>query len=61
MNTVASPTWSASGLDYYVVQGSDPRGRAPIVALHPWFGCWQFWLPVVERYPEDLVLGLAKK
>lgn len=51
MNLRMTATRSASGLDYYVHQGSVDSG-APLVALHPWFGCWQFWLPVVARYPE---------
>lgn len=47
---------SSSGLDLHVHTG-DGSGAAPIVALHPWFGCWQFWLPVVELMPErDWVL-----
>jgi pimeloyl-ACP methyl ester carboxylesterase len=47
---------SASGLDLHVHTG-DGSGAAPIIALHPWFGCWQFWLPVVELMPErDWVL-----
>ena len=45
-------TVSASGLDLHVHRGTDPGAGPPIVALHPWFGCWQFWLPIVERMPE---------
>lgn len=24
------------------------RDRPPVLLLHPWFGCWQFWTPTVE-------------
>lgn len=48
---INGPVRSSSALDYYVHRGSGPAG-APIVALHPWFGCWQFWLPVVATLGE---------
>jgi 3-oxoadipate enol-lactonase len=64
VSAVDGPVRSTSGLDHYVRRGTG-SGHAPIVALHPWFGCWQFWLPVVERFPErdwvlvDLYSGAA--
>ena len=24
----------------------------PVILLHPWFGCWQFWRQTVEALPE---------
>jgi 3-oxoadipate enol-lactonase len=48
---LTEPIRSATGLDLHIHRGTG-TGGAPIVALHPWFGCWQFWLPVVERFPE---------
>jgi 3-oxoadipate enol-lactonase len=48
---IDGPVRSTWGLDYYIRRGSGPTA-APIVALHPWFGCWQFWLPVVATFPE---------
>jgi len=28
-------------------------GRSePVILLHPWFGCWQFWRQTVEALPE---------
>lgn len=24
----------------------------PLVLLHPWFGCWRFWLPVMQLLPD---------
>jgi 3-oxoadipate enol-lactonase len=60
MSAVTGPHRSASGLDHYIHRGTGSgtgSGTAPVVALHPWFGCWQFWLPVLERFPErDWVL-----
>jgi len=51
------PVRSASGLDHYLHRAPTGAKSAPIIALHPWFGCWQFWLPVVELFPErDWVL-----
>jgi len=28
------------------------RQAAPVVLLHPWFGCWQFWRRTVDALPE---------
>jgi hypothetical protein len=51
------PVRSASGLDHYLHRAPTGAKSAPIIALHPWFGCWQFWLPVVELFGErDWVL-----
>ncbi|MGW0043532.1 alpha/beta fold hydrolase [Rhodococcus sp. NPDC003348] len=35
----------------YHVANPDAPGR-PVVLLHPWFGCWQFWTPTI-RALED--------
>ncbi len=51
MSVIGLVRRSDFGLDYYVENGN-ADALPPIVALHPWFGCWQFWLPVVSRYPE---------
>lgn len=26
--------------------------REPVILLHPWFGCWQFWRQTVDALPE---------
>jgi pimeloyl-ACP methyl ester carboxylesterase len=28
------------------------RRHEPIILLHPWFGCWQFWRQTVDALPE---------
>jgi 3-oxoadipate enol-lactonase len=54
---LGGPVRSASGLDHYRHRATTGAASAPIIALHPWFGCWQFWLPVVELFGErDWVL-----
>ena len=30
---------------------ADRRGR-PIVFMHPWYGCWQFWQRPIDALPE---------
>ena len=47
-------------LEYYYRRPLIRRHREPIILLHPWFGCWQFWrqtvnaLPQFETYAVDL-------
>ena len=28
------------------------RPLGPVILLHPWFGCWQFWRQTVDALPE---------
>jgi pimeloyl-ACP methyl ester carboxylesterase len=30
----------------------DTPSRPPVILLHPWFGCWQFWRRTVDAMPE---------
>ena len=30
----------------------------PVILLHPWFGCWQFWRRAVEALPERETLAV---
>jgi 3-oxoadipate enol-lactonase len=47
-------------LVYYHRAPLTARQAEPVVLLHPWFGCWQFWrrtvaaLPEVETFSVDL-------
>jgi pimeloyl-ACP methyl ester carboxylesterase len=34
-----------------------PAQGQPIVLLHPWFGCWRFWCPTVERLRDRRVIA----
>lgn len=34
----------------YHVAGTEHRGT-PVVLLHPWFGCWQFWWQTIPYLP----------
>jgi 3-oxoadipate enol-lactonase len=38
-----------TALDIYV--DGNPDGE-PLLLLHPWFGCWRFWLTTTELLPE---------
>lgn len=31
--------------------GAAGEGQPPLVLLHPWFGSWRFWLPVLDLLP----------
>jgi 3-oxoadipate enol-lactonase len=31
---------------------TDVPARSPVILLHPWFGCWQFWRHTVDALPE---------
>lgn len=37
---------------YHHRPATTDRRFAPVVLLHPWFGCWQFWRQTVEALPE---------
>ena len=39
-------------LEYHVRHPATDAGLPPVVLLHPWFGCWQFWRGTVEALPE---------
>jgi pimeloyl-ACP methyl ester carboxylesterase len=32
--------------------GAAASDAQPVVFLHPWFGCWQFWRPTISALPE---------
>lgn len=37
---------------HYCPPLSAGRELPPIILLHPWFGCWQFWRQTVDALPE---------
>ncbi len=39
-------------LEYYYRAASGGRNLPPLILLHPWFGCWQFWDRTVAALPE---------
>src|SRR5215469_2339233 len=43
---------SDARLEYYCRQPLIRRHHEPIILLHPWFGCWQFWRQTVDALPE---------
>ena len=43
---------SGARLEYYRRRPLIRRHGEPIILLHPWFGCWQFWRQTVDALPE---------
>lgn len=41
---------SETSMSYHVSQPNS--AGTPIVLLHPWFGCWQFWKSVMTSFPD---------
>jgi 3-oxoadipate enol-lactonase len=41
-----------ASLVYHCRAPSDGERADPVILLHPWFGCWQFWRQTVEALPE---------
>jgi 3-oxoadipate enol-lactonase len=39
-------------LKYHHRRPLAPQPLSPVILLHPWFGCWQFWQRTVEGLPE---------
>ena len=39
-------------LAYYCRQPLIRRHHEPVILLHPWFGCWQFWRQTIDALPE---------
>ena len=39
-------------LEYHHRRPLTDRPRGPVILLHPWFGCWQFWRQTVDALPE---------
>ena len=39
-------------LDYHRRPARQPGVHPPVILLHPWFGCWQFWRSTVAALPE---------
>lgn len=46
-----SITFGESTIAVHRRAGTDPAAD-PVVLLHPWFGCWQFWRQTMEALPE---------
>jgi 3-oxoadipate enol-lactonase len=43
----------------YYRRAPSTAGRSdPVVLLHPWFGCWQFWRQTVDALPEVETLSV---
>ena len=47
-----------AGLVYYRRAPLTARQAEPVVLLHPWFGCWQFWRQTVDALPEVETLSV---
>ena len=43
---------SNARLEYHCRRPLIRRHDEPIILLHPWFGCWQFWRQTVDALPE---------
>src|SRR6516225_6595827 len=43
---------SDARLEYYCRQPLIRRHHEPVILLHPWFGCWQFWRQTIDALPE---------
>jgi pimeloyl-ACP methyl ester carboxylesterase len=41
-----------AALAYHHRPALHDRRSAPVILLHPWFGCWQFWRRTVDALPE---------
>jgi 3-oxoadipate enol-lactonase len=41
-----------ASLVYHCRAPSTGEPAEPVILLHPWFGCWQFWRQTVEALPE---------
>lgn len=39
-------------LAYHHRPAPHDRRSTPVILLHPWFGCWQFWRRTVDALPE---------
>jgi pimeloyl-ACP methyl ester carboxylesterase len=40
----------STSIDVYT--DGDAGAEPPIMLLHPWFGCWRFWLPTMQLLPD---------
>lgn len=49
-----------TAIDYRVDRPGrdDAPARPPVLLLHPWFGCWRFWLPVTELLPDRTCISV---
>jgi pimeloyl-ACP methyl ester carboxylesterase len=52
MMTTGSVEVGGARLVYHRRAASTGGPAEPVVLLHPWFGCWQFWRQTVEDLPE---------
>jgi 3-oxoadipate enol-lactonase len=50
--TAQSIEVSGGRLEYYRREPLTGGPARPVVFLHPWFGCWQFWNRTVDALPE---------
>jgi 3-oxoadipate enol-lactonase len=50
--TAESIALSGGRLDYYRRRPLTKGRTGPVIFLHPWFGCWQFWRHTVDALPE---------
>ena len=48
MHDVLTP----AGVLRYAAGGPEQTRKPTLVLLHPWFGSWRFWLPLVDRLDE---------
>jgi pimeloyl-ACP methyl ester carboxylesterase len=52
MMTTGSVEVRGTRLVYHHRAASSAGAADPVILLHPWFGCWQFWRQTVEDLPE---------
>jgi pimeloyl-ACP methyl ester carboxylesterase len=52
MMTTGSVEVGGARLVYHRRAPSSAGPAEPVILLHPWFGCWQFWRQTVEDLPE---------
>ncbi len=50
--TTASVEVGGARLVYHRREPSTAGQGVPVILLHPWFGCWQFWRQSVDALPE---------
>jgi pimeloyl-ACP methyl ester carboxylesterase len=50
--TTGSVEVGGARLVYHRRAPSTSGPAEPVILLHPWFGCWQFWRQTVEALPE---------
>ena len=50
--TMRSVDIGGAALEFHHRAPAGAGKGAPLILLHPWFGCWQFWRATVDALPE---------